>query len=110
MKHSILVLVLTSAMLAAFTPQANAQVRAGTIGGTSYVAGDVPSLAGRIAKTPAVKLVLAAIKACPQAHAYAFVSTRGAGLVAWVPDSVFGCFGTSGGGPLSSPCLQGFHT
>jgi hypothetical protein len=81
-----------------------------TIGNASYLAGSVPAVVGGIVKTPSVKTVLALIRACPRAQSWGFVSTRGAGVVAWVPDSIFRCFGVTGGGPLNSPCLQKFHT
>lgn len=81
------------------------------IGGRHYVAGDLPSLAGRFVKTPAIRFILAAVGRCRGARLEGFVGTKGVGLTATMPLSIAGCVSTPNGGPGGyGPCLQGYTT
>jgi hypothetical protein len=85
-------------------------VKVVTVNGTAYAAGDVVTFAQRITKTTSIRIVLNLIKACRNAGAWGFISSRGAGIVAWAPTRLGRCWGPMGGGPAFSPCLQGFTT
>lgn len=80
------------------------------IEGTTYVAGDIGRIGGYVTRTSAVKYVLKLASLCKNAKAYFFASTKGGGVVAWLPTSLSGCFGVIGGGASTSPCAQEFRT
>jgi hypothetical protein len=85
------------------------------IGTTSYLAADMNTMASRLVRWPGLKAVLAAVRQCRGASAWGFVSRHGAGIAAWVPVRISGCFpSTSGGGPATgssfTPCFQLYLT
>lgn len=82
-----------------------------TINNTKYLAGNVPSLIQRVVRNPSAQLAFRLISQCRSARLWAFISTRGSGIVGWVPENIWQCVGTAGGGPSSpSWCFQAFHT
>jgi hypothetical protein len=81
-------------------------VRSVKINNTRYVAGSVPSLMRRVIPYPSVKFALSLLSQCRSAKVWAFVSTGGLGVVGWVPEKIWQCVQTAGGGPSRSWCLQ----
>jgi hypothetical protein len=76
------------------------------INNTSYLAGNVPSLMRRVIPNPSVKFALKLLNQCRSARVWAFISTRGFGLVGWVPEKIWQCVQTAGGGPSRTWCFQ----
>jgi hypothetical protein len=81
-------------------------VRSVKINDTRYVAGNVPSLMRQVIPNPSVKFALKLLSQCRSANVWAFVSTRGLGVVGWVPENIWQCVQTAGGGPSRSWCFQ----
>jgi hypothetical protein len=99
-------------LAAAQSPQSQASpVSVVNIGGHRYLTGDLEALGSRFVKTTSIRFVLAAISRCQGVQLRGFVSTSGVGITAYLPTSLAGCIGTSGGGPGGAgPCVQGFKT
>lgn len=81
-----------------------------TIGDATYRTANALSVAALLPLNPSIRTVLRVARACRGVEAHAFLGRRGAGIAAWVPDSLAGCLGVSGGGPTGSACLQSFRT
>jgi hypothetical protein len=87
------------------------------INGRTYGYGDALFALGRFAPWGVVRTIVNIARTCQGIRTVGFVSSQGAGIVAWVPNSFAGCVsvagggGVSGGGPVSGPpCLQVFRT
>ena len=118
---ALLVLVLTVASLSMASNRRDARqatpIGYVTINGRTYGHGDALYATGKFAPWGVVRSIVNIARKCQGVKTLGFVSSSGAGVVAWVPNSFAGCVsvagggGVTGGGPVSGPpCLQVFRT